>query len=250
MILDATPDIPPSVSPELYLGAILFETALFVISLYFTILSVRKYMQRRAKANIFMVGICISFSAALFLTILAKSLVLFFLQPYETGTTVDKFALLATIVANTCFILFSLEVFKDFPKKKNQIIILIYIAAYAPVVISTLINLQSGTDFIFYALHLLIAFVTFIFLMKNSYVLMKKATARLESTGMRMILLSGLCIFLFYALTMMSGILIDLGMLYPFNALYFLSWAFLVIAFFMFYSGFFLPKWIRKRLEE
>mgnify|MGYP006282472103 CR=1 FL=1 len=241
------PDTPENVSSELYLGAIIFETVLFIVSLYFTVLAMRKYTIRRTKANIYMIGICVSFSSALILTIIAKSLVLFFFYPYETGTIVEKFALLSTISANAFFVLFSLEVFKDFSKRRNNIIIGIYLSAYLPVVVSTMINIRQGTNFIFYALHLLLAFITFIFLMKNAYQLMKKASGKLESTGMLLIFLAGLGIFLFYAFTMMSGILIDLGVLTPFNILYFLSWGCLVMAFFMFYNGFFLPDWVRKR---
>jgi hypothetical protein len=242
-------DLPEGVSKGLYFFGILFEFVIFTFVLLIVILSIRKLRERGTRPNKYMVLICIGMDCALFSTAFGKLGVLFFEWSFEVGTVFDNIALLCIFFVNCVFLLFTLEIFTQMSSKKQKMIFIIYVVCYNPAFIITLLNIFA-VGIVENLVHLALSLTLYIFMIIQVRKNLQDIAQKIHKIGLIFILLTAIFMLSFFLLTGTSILLITLGILNPFNFLYFLSWVCMVLALFLFYTGFFLPAWVKNVFEE
>lgn len=250
MVLFQNPDLPQGVSADLYFTAIVIELIFFGFLLLIVLLSIKKSIERRTGLNILMVSILIGFSAGLFFTAFGKISVLFLRLKYEEGVLFDIIGLIIIAFVHCLFMSFALQVFTDMPSKKKTILSLIYFILYIPIIVGFFLFFFGLGSYIYLIFHLVLSFLLCGVIIINARKSAKSAEIKLHKIGMWLIFLTGLCLALYYTLTMISMFLIEIKILKPFNLLYFISWIFMILAIFLTYTGFFQPNWLKKIIKS
>ncbi len=249
MVLLTDADLPDGISQGLYLSGIIFEFIMFSLVLVIVVLSILKLRERGTRLNRYMVFICIAMDIALFSTALGKSGVLLLGWSFEIGTVFDNIALLFIFFINCIFLAFNLEMFTQLPQKKRNLFFGIYILCYIPAILETILNIfQIGI--LSNIIHLLLSLILYSMMMNLVHKNIKSTEKKEHRIGIQLIFSTGLFMLLFFVFTGISILLITFGILYPFNFLYFVSWVCMILALFLFYTGFFLPIWLKNFLKE
>jgi hypothetical protein len=196
-----------------------------------------------------MVLICVGIDCALFATAFGKFGVLFLEWPYKLGNAFDNVALMFIFTINCIFLLFTLEMFTQMESKKKYLLFLVYVIFYSLAYIENILRFPEIGLFA-NILHLLLSFFLYIVMMILVRQNLKDIEQKEHRIGIWFIFLTALFMLLFFLLTAISILLINFEILSPFNFLYFLSWVFMVLALFLFYTGFFLPKWVKKVVKR
>lgn len=249
MTLLTTADLPEGVTEALYLFGIAFEFVVFSFVFLIVILSILKLRERGTLLNKFMVLICVGMDCALFFTALGKLGVLFWQWPYDLGTAFDNVALMFIFTVNCIFLLFTLEMFTQMKPKKKYLLFIVYVIFYSLAFIETVLNFFE-IGMLANVIHLLLSFFLYTVMMILVRRNLKEIKQRAHRVGIWFIFLTALFMLLFFILTATSILLITFEILSPFNFLYFLSWVFMVLALFLFYTGFFLPTWVKNLVKE
>ncbi|TXT63765.1 MAG: membrane protein of unknown function [Promethearchaeota archaeon] len=243
-------DLPEGVSSQLYLSGIIFEFLMFFVVVLIMILSIKKYLERRTRLNVYIVSICMGFVIALFSTAFGKFGVMFFGWAFVVGSGFDKIALLTLVAVNCLFMIFTLDTFTKMKQKRKSLIILLYILCYVPAVVDIIINFFAIANILASLIHVILSLVFSITLMRFVLQTIQDIDQKVHKIGMWLVFFTSLFILSFYLLTNTSILLIALGVLKPFNIFYFISWICMVLALFLFYTGFFQPKWFKNMINK
>lgn len=244
------PEELASVNPTLYLTAIIFEFTIliFVCILFFAAL--KKYIARRKLPARDITILYASYVFGLFFTILAKVLIYFFEQDFQTGHYFDKIALIGLIGAGMALILFDLNVFTKFDQKKKFFIVFpIALLSYVPVVWE-LININVQISGLSATAMVVIQLVPYVIHFSYTIRYLRKAPTAMEKTGMRYIFLQGLFQFMYIIAIVPNAMLIETGVLKRFNFIYFLRFLFLITGLLAAYIGYFMPAWIKQNSTD
>jgi hypothetical protein len=242
-------DLPEGVSEGLYSFGIAFEFIVFSFVFIIVILSLLKLRERGTLLNKYMVIICVGMDFALFFTAFGKFGVLFLGWAYELGTLFDNIALIFIFIVNCVFSIFILEMFTPLESKRKFLLLAIYVVFYLPAFIETFLNFFVIGLFANIT-HLLLSFFLYITMMVLVRRNLKDIEQKVHKMGVWFIFLTALFMLLFFVLTATSILLINFEILTPFNILYFISWVCMVLALFLFYTGFFLPNWVKTLFTE
>ena len=249
MTVLTTADLPEGVTEGLYSFGIVFEFVVFSFVFLIVILSILKLQERGTLLNKLMVLICIGIDCALFATAFGKFGVLFLQWPYNLGSAFDNVALMFIFSINCIFLLFTLEMFTQMEPKRKYLLFIVYVLFYSLAYIENVLSFPE-IGMLANIIHLLLSFFLYSIMMILVRQNLKDIEQKEHRLGIWFIFLTALFMLLFFILTATSILLIYSGILSPFNLLYFLSWVFMVLGLFLFYTGFFLPTWVKNLVKE
>nr|MDO8111425.1 hypothetical protein [Candidatus Sigynarchaeota archaeon] len=246
--------LPPYISsPQNYVAGMIIELSTCFVSISLVLRAIAKYKEKKNRITVQIIFVFCGFFLGSLLTALGKVLVVSGLAVYDTVVYelfLDSLAIMALMISNTAFFLFTIEVFYNMEPGRRKKSIMIFVSIEIAIAIvglfvlllkirsTVLKNVLSGGI-------LAQSVFTYILLSIKAFKISRKATG-LDKIGIQLVGLAGVLVitfFVFFALDVLN--LFGWGNM---SLFYFISWAIASAGIIVTYMGYFRPTWLLRRV--